>query len=403
MRKLALLLLFASSAANAQFVTGQILTAQQLNNAFANVLSLSGGSLTGPLTVPTLTVTGNLTVNGSFTLPSGSVGPSSLAPMSPNSVLGNPTNNTTTPTVMGLSNCNSGTSALGYANGAGFTCITNVNASTLNGYTFANPPTTGFGSSTPEPVYATTLSATSAFTATGLVTTTDLATQAANTVLANATASTASPTAVAMPSCSTATSALNWTINTGFTCNTAVNAATLGGATFASPGAIGGTTAASGKFTTLQATSTITPSSTAGIVGTTTNDNANAGSVGEMISNTTSGTSITTATNFNATSVSLTAGDWDLFGSIRFNVGAGAAPVNIISGINTVSATTPTWPAGGIANTSVTFTTGSNEVSNTGVTRLSLSSTTTVYLVAQMTFSGGSVTADGFLRARRIR
>ncbi len=74
---------------------------------------------------------------------------------------------------------------------------------------------------------------------------------AANTVIANATGSSASPTAFAMPSCSTSASALDWTSGTGFTCNTSINAATLGGATFAAPGAIGGTTPATGAFTAL--------------------------------------------------------------------------------------------------------------------------------------------------------
>jgi len=59
-RILSALLLVFCSAANAQFVTGQILTAAQLNAAFANVLALTGGTLTGPLTVPTMTVTGTL-------------------------------------------------------------------------------------------------------------------------------------------------------------------------------------------------------------------------------------------------------------------------------------------------------------------------------------------------------
>ncbi|WP_446902982.1 hypothetical protein [Burkholderia sp. YIM B11467] len=53
----ALSLVFGQSAL-AQFVPGQILAAAQLNSAFENVLALSGGALTGPLTVPTLTVTG---------------------------------------------------------------------------------------------------------------------------------------------------------------------------------------------------------------------------------------------------------------------------------------------------------------------------------------------------------
>ena len=52
-----LLALSLSVAAFAQFAPGQILTAAQLNAAFANVLPIAGGTLTGPLTVPTLTAT----------------------------------------------------------------------------------------------------------------------------------------------------------------------------------------------------------------------------------------------------------------------------------------------------------------------------------------------------------
>lgn len=97
---------------------------------------------------------------------------------------------------------------------------------------------------------------TGAFTATGLVTTADLATQAANTVLANATSASASPTALAVPSCSTSSSALGYTTNSGITCNTAINAATLGGATFAAPGNIGTGTPGTAAFTSLSASTT---------------------------------------------------------------------------------------------------------------------------------------------------
>lgn len=62
----------------------------------------------------------------------------------------------------------------------------------------------------------------------------NLAQTAANTVLANASGSTANVAALTMPSCSTSSSALTWTNGTGFTCNTAVNASTLGGTAAAS-------------------------------------------------------------------------------------------------------------------------------------------------------------------------
>lgn len=103
---------------------------------------------------------------------------------------------------------------------------------------------------------------------TGTLANSRLATMATNTVKGNATSGTASPTDLAVGSCSTSGSALKWTTNTGFGCNTAIDAATLGGATFAAPGPIGsgtpstiaGTTGAfSGLVTTgaLQATGNV--------------------------------------------------------------------------------------------------------------------------------------------------
>lgn len=59
------------------------------------------------------------------------------------------------------------------------------------------------------------------------VTLAKLATQASNTVLGNATSGTAVPTALAVGSCSTAASALIWTTNTGFGCNTSITAAAV--------------------------------------------------------------------------------------------------------------------------------------------------------------------------------
>lgn len=73
----------------------------------------------------------------------------------------------------------------------------------------------------------------------------------ANTVLGNFTGSTANLASFSIPSCSGATNALLYTSGTGLSCNSAINAATLGGATFASPGNIGTTTPAQGAFTSL--------------------------------------------------------------------------------------------------------------------------------------------------------
>lgn len=67
-----------------------------------------------------------------------------------------------------------------------------------------------------------------------------------NTVVGNGTSGTAAPQQLPVGTCSTAGSALKWTTNTGFGCNTAIDAATLGGATFASPSPLGATTPGTG-------------------------------------------------------------------------------------------------------------------------------------------------------------
>ncbi|MGN6657079.1 MAG: beta strand repeat-containing protein [Rhodanobacter sp.] len=180
---------------------------------------------------------------------------------------------------------------------------------------------------------------------------------------------------------------------------------TVSGAGFttylASPPAIGGTAPNSGKFTTLQVTGAITPSTTSGIVGTTAADNASAGSVGEFQTANTSNTSLTTATPANATSISLSAGDWEVWGVVQFNPGATTAPTNFQAGVNTASAT-----FGGYANNhiiSAAFSSNFQGVIPTPVVRINVSTTTTVYLVAQVNFSSGTVTANGTINARRAR
>lgn len=123
-------------------------------------------------------------------------------------------------------------------------------SATLNPVQLINPA----GSTSGQAIVSTGASSAPAWGGVGL---NGIAAIAANTVLANASASSAAPAAFSMPSCSTSASALNWTTSTGFTCNTAVNAAQLGGATFAAPGPIGSTTASTGAFTTLSASSTV--------------------------------------------------------------------------------------------------------------------------------------------------
>lgn len=146
------------------------------------------------------------------------------------------------------------------------------------------------------------------------------------------------------------------------------------------------------------------------IEGTSTNDSATAGYVGEVIESsvaTGSSISLTTGTVANVTSISLTAGDWDISGQVGFTTAGSTSYSSLIAAISTTSATAP--DASTIANPryrvdQAAAAPGSTELSvPTGTGRMSLSSTTTVYLVARGTFTVSTLKAYGFIWARRAR
>lgn len=83
-----------------------------------------------------------------------------IAAIAANTVLANATNSSAAPTAFTMPSCTGSTNALAYISGAGVVCNSAINAATLNGATFAAPPAAGYGSGTPEPVFATTLNAT---------------------------------------------------------------------------------------------------------------------------------------------------------------------------------------------------------------------------------------------------
>lgn len=143
------------------------------------------------------------------------------------------------------------------------------------------------------------------------------------------------------------------------------------------------------------------------LVGTTTNDNAAAGAVGEIIESTilvASAVALTTATAFDITSISLTAGDWDVWGSVDFVSGATTSCNGIQGWISTASATMPTRPNNGaFVNLSPVFGTGTHPAVSVGTSRLSLAVTTTVYLSTQASFSISTFGAYGYIGARRRR
>jgi hypothetical protein len=163
---------------------------------------------------------------------------------------------------------------------------------------------------------------------------------------------------------------------------------------------IGATTPLAATFTGI----TFSPT-TGGIVGTTTNDDAGAGKVGEFIQSevpVASEVTLTTGVAANITSIPLTAGDWDVWGNSVYDLDATTTVSFQILGISTTSATQPTAPNGGGYGVAI-IPNNRTYLPIFVQKRLSLSAATTVYLVTTMSFATSFAKAYGSIQARRRR
>lgn len=158
---------------------------------------------------------------------------------------------------------------------------------------------------------------------------------------------------------------------------------------------------------TLTVNGLITPNSVAGIKGTTTNDSAQAGSIGDFVSSAVGSlVAMSSGTARDVTSISLTAGDWDITGNLGFLPG-GTTSVSAIAGSITLTSATfndnaqnsfQDYYSAVVPGGSTTF------YKPLPTLRLSLAATTTVFLVARASFAVGSFfTGSCFIRARRVR
>ena len=148
------------------------------------------------------------------------------------------------------------------------------------------------------------------------------------------------------------------------------------------------------------------------VTGTTTNDNAGVGQLGEFITATVpvgSAVSLTTAVTANMTSITLTPGDWDCNCQINFNI-TGGTVTDVRMGPSPASATIATQPANGVVGTDALVISPLGLVGATGVytlgnidVRISTSSTVTIYATALANFSVGTTSVYGTIRARRVR
>jgi hypothetical protein len=160
--------------------------------------------------------------------------------------------------------------------------------------------------------------------------------------------------------------------------------------------------AATGSDTNVLLTVNGKGNSGVGIQGTAAGGNATAGYVGEFVSSLipiASNVPITTATAKNLTSISLTAGDWDIYGNISFNA-TGYTLFACNSWISSTSATIPDVSLISSFNLNGAFIGWSVP---TPIFRVSISSTTTYYLSGLANFSSGSANMCGNMYARRVR
>lgn len=226
---------------------------------------------------------------------------------------------------------------------------------------------------------------------TGGVPLSSLAAQAAFTVVANNTGASASPTAISEAALTTMVQTFTRSLN-------------------GSVPAPGG--AATVRF--LREDGTWAQVITNSILATTTNDSAGAGILGEFATATVaSGSAVVLGTGVtsNVTSVSLTAGDWDVSGAVDYVFAATTSYTQLQAGISLTSATLASQAGGAGLGTdpNVSFATPAAVPTALPYTqtvptvRISLAVTTTVFLVSQAVFTVAALSAFGTIRARRVR
>ena len=140
-----------------------------------------------------------------------------------------------------------------------------------------------------------------------------------------------------------------------------------------------------------------------GISGITNASNAAAGIVGEVITASATGVAMVSGTFTNVTQITLTAGDWDVWGHVAL-IPAGTTTISqIATAISDASASYPGHDDISSTLLVASFTTGNPQVFNTGTARRNINASRSVFLVAGPTFGVSTMTADGTIFARRIR
>ena len=150
-------------------------------------------------------------------------------------------------------------------------------------------------------------------------------------------------------------------------------------------------------------------SSTSGIIGTTTNNTPAAGSVGEIISSQVafgSAQALTSNSILALTTISLTAGDWDIYASVGFTGGA----TTLVRHMHAWTAITTGSAPNSALITSVSLGTTGVAIFAQGfygmaikLNTLLINATTTTYLNVRSTFTTSTCSCFGKIWARRTR
>jgi hypothetical protein len=451
----AVLLTCASAASHAQFVSGELLTASALNAALASP-TITNGTITG-LTAPlpvALGGTGHTSLAGLITL-------SDIAAQATDTVLANVTGSNHSPSAFSMPSCSTSSSALQYTSGTGFSCYSNAASTAISNSFTANQSiatsgaaltlndTSGSAQSRVNLINSSVntwglvnQSSSNTFTlsryvsgtltdtpivvanATGLVTMADGATFGAGASLSYSTPAliindTSGANAATVAYQSGGSNIWLLQAQAGANGNFVVRRYSPAGTSVDIPLSISNTTGVVSAPDGLSSSGPITPDQVVGIVGTTTNNNAQVGSVGQYLcaqvtnggspsgctTNSSTPVSLTNGTAANVTSISLGAGDWDVRGEIATAPGA-TTTISTVSGwISTASATIPTGASQGIpwVFLSLPFTAGQGTALSLAPVRLSLSTATTVYLSAFAGFGTSTMGAFGWISARRVR
>lgn len=145
-----------------------------------------------------------------------------------------------------------------------------------------------------------------------------------------------------------------------------------------------------------------------GLRGTTIGDNPATGFVGEFVSAGLSGSSIpgATSTLTMISQITLTPGDWDVQGVGAFQAGASTATSQLVFTVSLSSASFDLTGAGGITLFPLVVAPSGAIYLPTGERRISIGSTTSVYLLARLIYTvlgGATYISDTFFSARRVR